>query len=140
MATINPYLNFNGNCEEAFQFYKSVFGGEYQSFNRFKEMPSEGLSAEEGEKIMHVALPIGGGTILMGSDSVISMGKVNPGDNIHIAIQTNNDAESDRIFSGLSAGGQVILPLEHAPWGARYGQFVDKFGIQWMVNQDNTNG
>lgn len=136
MITINPYLNFNGQCEEAFNFYKSVFGGEFLDFQRFKEMPSEEpLPADEGEWIIHVSLPIGKDYILMGSDNPSSMGDVVPGNNCHISIQTDNDSETDRLFNGLSAGGQVTMPLEHTFWGARFGMFVDKYGIQWMVNQ-----
>jgi len=139
MATINPYLNFNGNCEEAFNFYRSVFGGEFLSLQRFKEVPSEGqLPADEGEWIMHVALPIGHGTILMGSDRPSNMGKATPGDSFYISIQTDNDEETDRLFNGLSAGGKVTMPLERVFWGARFGMFVDKFGIQWMINQENS--
>lgn len=138
MATINPYLNFNGNCEEAFNFYKSVFGGEFLSLQRFKEVPAEGqLPADEGEWIMHVSLPIGYSTILMGSDRPSSMGKATPGDNFYISIQTDNDEETNRLFNGLSAGGKVTMPLERVFWGARFGMFVDKFGIQWMINQEN---
>ncbi|MCZ7545425.1 MAG: VOC family protein [Anaerolineae bacterium] len=138
MATINPYLNFNGNCEEAFNFYKSVFGGEFLNLQRFKDVPPEfQLPAEEGEWIMHVSLPIGQGTILMGSDGPSSMGKGTPGDNFHISIQTDNDEETDRLFNGLAAGGQVTMPLEQSFWGARFGMLVDKFGVQWMINQEN---
>lgn len=138
MATINPYLNFNGNCEEAFNFYRSVFGGEFLNLQRFKDVPPAGqLPAEEGEWIMHVSLPIGQGTILMGSDGPSAMGKGTPGDNFHISIQTDNDEETDRLFNGLAAGGQVTMPLEQAFWGARFGMLVDKFGVQWMINQEN---
>jgi PhnB protein len=137
MATINPYLSFNGNCEEAFNFYQSVFGGEFESFQRFKEAPSEGQPPGEGEKIIHVSLPIGHGTTLMGNDRPAAMGKVTKGDNFSISIQTESDEETDRLFNGLSAGGQVSLPLQQAFWGARFGMLTDKFGIQWMVNQEN---
>lgn len=137
MATINPYLNFNGNCDEAFNFYKSVFGGEFLDLQRFKDVPAEAqLPADEGEWVINVSLPIGNGTVLMGSDSPSSMGKVINGNNYHISIQTDSQAETDRLFNGLSAGGQVTMPLQETFWGARFGMFVDKFGIQWMVNQD----
>jgi len=136
MATINPYLNFNGNCEEAFTFYKSVFGGEFLDFQRFKDVPAEAqLPAIEAEWVMHVSLPISQDTILMGSDSPSTIGKVTPGSNFHISIQTDNDEETDRLFNGLSEGGQITMPLEQSFWGARFGMFVDKFGIQWMINQ-----
>lgn len=138
MATINPYLNFNGKCEEAFKFYKSVFGGEFTTFQRFKEVPSEGhLPSSEGEWIMHVALPIGDCTVLMGSDSPSTMDRIAGENNFHISIQTDTDEETNRVFNGLLAGGTVTQPLEKAFWGARFGMLVDKFGIQWMVNQEN---
>jgi PhnB protein len=138
VATINPYFNFNGQCEEAFNFYKSVFGGEFTQIQRFKDVPSEDhLPASEAEWIMHVSLPIGDCTTLMGSDSPSSMDEVTSGSNFHISIQTSNDEETDRVFNGLAAGGKVTQPLEKAFWGARFGMLVDKFGIQWMVNQEN---
>jgi PhnB protein len=137
MATINPYLNFNGNCEEAFNFYKSVFGGEFTDFQRFKEAPSDTQMPEaEGEWIMHVALHIGDDNFLMGSDSPSSQGKVTLGDNVQISISTEVDEETDRLFNGLSEGGQVTMPLEKTFWGARFGMCIDKFGIYWMINQD----
>jgi PhnB protein len=137
MAAINPYLNFSGNCEEAFNFYKSVFGGEFLTKMRFKEAPAEYQMAEnEGEKIMHVALPIGQGTILMGSDRPSAMGPTTNGNNYSISINTTSEQEAAKLFQGLSAGGQVTMPLEKAFWGAYFGMFTDKFGIQWMVNYD----
>jgi PhnB protein len=137
MATINPYLNFNGQCEAAFNFYKSVFGGEFLDFQRFKDSPPEDqLSGEENEWIMHVALPIGNDNFLMGSDSPSSMGAVTMGSNISISIQSESDEETDRLFNGLSAGGKITMPLQDTFWGARFGMFVDKFGIHWMINQD----
>jgi PhnB protein len=115
-----------------------VFGGEFTTFQRFKEVPSEGhLPASEGEWIMHVALPIGDCTTLMGSDSPSTMDRVAGGNNFHISIQTSTDEETNRVFNGLSTGGTVTQPLEKAFWGARFGMLVDKFGIQWMVNQEN---
>jgi PhnB protein len=136
MTSINPYLNFDGNCEQAFDFYRSVFGGEYLELQRFKDVPPEAqLPAAEGERIMHVALPIGGGTVLMGSDRPSSMGTGTFGNNYHVSIQAEDDAETDKLFNGLSAGGQVTMPLQQTFWGARFGMFVDKFGVQWMINQ-----
>lgn len=135
MAAINPYLNFNGNCEEAFNFYKSVFGGEFLTLMRYKDMPSEGnLSASEGEKIMHTALPIGQGTFLMGGDVLEAMGKATIGTNVNIAISPDSEEEARRLFDGLAAGGQVTMPLDQAPWGDLFGMLTDKFEIQWMVN------
>ncbi len=135
MATINPYLNFGGNCEEAFRFYHAVFGGELVDLTRFKDMPSEGgPDPSEADWLMHVALPIGDGTILMGSDVPRSMGEVVPGNNVHISLQPKSAEEATRLFDGLAAGGQVTMPLTPAPWGATFGMFVDRFGIHWMVN------
>lgn len=137
MATVNPYLNFGGNCEEAFNFYQSVFGGEFASKMRFKDMPSEHPTAEsEGEKIVHVSLPIGQGTILMGSDRPEAMGPGTIGNNFSISINTESEEEATKLFNRLSADGQVTMPLEKAFWGAYFGMLTDKFGIQWMVNYD----
>jgi PhnB protein len=138
MKAINPYLNFSDNCEEAFDFYRSVFGGEFSAQMRFKEVPAEAqMDASEGEKIMHIALPVGQGTILMGSDRPAAMGPVTTGDNSSISISTDSEAEATRVFNGLSAGGQVTMPLEKAFWGSYFGMLTDKFGIQWMVSYDD---
>ena len=140
MANINVYLNFNGECESAFNFYKSVFGGEFSDFNRYSEAPPDDrLSADEKEWIMHVSLEIGGGTFLMGSDSPSAMGTVTPGNNFSISLHTHSDEESDRLFNGLAAGGQITMPLEKTFWGARFGMLVDRFGVPWMVHQDSGN-
>jgi PhnB protein len=137
MTTVNPYLNFSGNCEEAFNFYLSAFGGEFSMLMRFKDVPAEHQMTEsEAEKIMHVALPIGSGTVLMGSDRPDSMGPTTAGNNSYISINAASEEEAARLFRKLSAGGQVIMPLEKAFWGAYFGMFNDKFGIQWMVNYD----
>jgi PhnB protein len=137
MTAVNPYLNFSGNCEEAFNFYRSVFGGEFSTQMRFKEVPPEAqMHATEGEKIMHVALPIGPGTVLMGSDRPAAMGPVTTGDNSSLSITTDSEAEATRIFDGLSAGGQVTMPLEKTFWGSYFGMFTDRFGVQWMVSYD----
>jgi PhnB protein len=137
MTTVNVYLNFNGNCEEVFNFYKSVFGGEFASVMRFKEMPSDTPMPENvGEKILHVSLPIGQGTILMGADRPESMGEVIPGNNFTIAIGPDSEEQANNLFNGLSAGGTVTMPLAKAFWGAYFGMFKDKFGIDWMVNYE----
>jgi PhnB protein len=134
MTTINPYLNFNNNCEEAFNFYQSVFGGELRTM-RFKDIPSEhAMPAGEGEKIMHMELTIGQGAILMGSDTPPGMELPQPGNNVTIAVHPTSEAEATRLFNGLSAGGQVTMPLEKTFWGAYFGMCIDKFGIHWMVN------
>ena len=137
MAMINPYLSFSGNCEEAFNFYKSVFGGEFLRLVRFKEVPAEqSVPASEGEKIMHVALPIGK-AVLMASDASSTCGpQLAPGNNFSISINAESEGEATRLFNGLSAGGHVIMPLHKAFWNAYFGMFTDKFGIQWMVNYE----
>lgn len=135
MTVINPYLNFDGNCEEAFNFYKSVFGGEFVTVMRFKDVPAEYQMPEgESQKIMHVALPIGQGTILMGSDTPAAMGPVTNGNNYSIAISADSEAEAAKLFKGLSASGQVTMPLDKAFWGDYFGMLTDKFGVQWMVS------
>lgn len=138
MATINPYLNFNGTTEEAFNFYKSVFGGQFQMIQRMRDTPeSARVPAHEQDRIMHVALPIGNGNLLMASDILESMGHhLTVGNNQHIAISTESQDEADRIFGGLSAGGKVTMPLEQTFWGAYFGMLTDKFGVQWMVSYD----
>ena len=140
MPAINPYLTFDGNCEDAFNFYRSVFGGEFPYLGRFKDMPSEKpLPAEVGEKIMHVSLPIGNGSILMGSDSSAEFGHATVmGNNFSISINADSKEESDNLFNKLSAGGVVTMPMNQTFWGAYFGMFTDKFGIQWMVNYDAT--
>nr|WP_121271599.1 VOC family protein [Pedobacter schmidteae] len=137
MATTNTYLNFNGNCEEAFTFYKSVFGGEFTFIGKFGEMPpQEGYTvpAADVNKIMHVSLPIGT-SILMGSDTG---GDWAPsfvqGNNFSISISANSKAEADNLFGGLSAGGQVTMPMAQTFWGDYFGMFADKFGVNWMVS------
>jgi len=138
MTTINPYLNFKGNTEEAFNFYKSVFGGEFITLQRFKDMPEAGrVPADELDKIMHVSLPIGQGNILMGTDSLESMGHtLTVGDNISLSINTESEAETDKLFNALSASGKVTVPLEKTFWGAYFGMLTDKFGIKWMVSYE----
>jgi PhnB protein len=142
MATINPYLNFDGNCEEAFNFYKSVFGGDFLTFQYLHETPfGDKLPANEKNRIMHVALPLGGGSMLMGSDILPSHGhKLIVGNNAQIAIHPNSRSEADKLFNGLSAGGTVTMPLSDAFWGAYFGMLTDKFGILWMVNYDEKFG
>ena len=134
MATINTYLNFNGNTEEAFNFYKSVFGGEFRTLQRLKDTPeADKIPLNEQEKIMHVALPIGG-NLLMGTDVLESMPKVIFGTNSAISIDAASEEEANRLFNGLSTGGKIEMPLEKMFWGAYFGFFIDKFGVQWMVN------
>ncbi|MBS3069531.1 VOC family protein [Candidatus Micrarchaeota archaeon] len=135
MATINPYLNFNGNAEEAFNFYKAVFGGEFAVLQRYREMPGdEKVSESQKEKILHVALPIGKDDVLMGSDAPEQMEHVNFGNNFHISISVDGKEEAQRVFEGLSKGGKVQMPLADAFWGAYFGMVADKFRVQWMVS------
>jgi len=138
MATVNPYLNFLGNTEEAFNFYKSVFGGELVGLQRFKDTPeADKLSAADQDKIMHVALPIGSNTILMGTDALESMGHtLTLGNNLSLAIGAESKEEAEKIFHGLAEGGEVEMPLQDTFWGAYFGMTADKFGIKWMVNFD----
>ena len=138
MALINPYINFNGNAEEAFTFYKSVFGGEFAMVKRFKEMANADfpVSEKEANKIMHIALPIGK-NVLMANDVPESMGTVNENENrSKIAVSAETREEADRIFNGLSAGGQIEMPIADSPWGSYFGMFRDKYGFVWMVDYD----
>ena len=137
MTKFNPYLNFEGNTEEAFQFYKSVFGGKFSSIVRFKDMPIEGLRIpkEVEYKIMHIGLPIGNDQMLMGTDALESLGhKLVRGNNMHISIHPDSKEEADRLFAGLSEGGKIEMQMANQPWGDYYGSFQDKFGVHWMIN------
>ena len=138
MATINPYLAFNGNCEEVFNFYKSVFGGEFAFVGRFKDMPGDNPCAKEDlEKIMHIALPISKETVLMGSDVTEETGGApKVGDNITIAISPDSEQQARELYEGLSADGTIKMPLDKTFWGALFGLFEDKFGVNWMVNYE----
>jgi PhnB protein len=136
MTAVNPYLNFNGNTEEAFNFYKSVFGGEFQALMRFGDNPGCAEIAEaDKSKIMHIALPIGNGTILMATDALESMGqKLSVGNNFYICLSPASKEEADRLFNGLSADGKVEMPLQDMFWGDYFGSLADRFGVQWMVS------
>lgn len=125
MATANPYLNFNGNTEEAFNFYKSVFGGEFAALQRFGDIPGDDSTPSENKNmIMHVALPIGGGSMLMGTDAPDSMGfKLTFGNNYYICLSPDSEEEAHKLFNGLSAGGKIEMQLEKMFWGALYGSF-----------------
>ncbi|HEX6915464.1 MAG TPA: VOC family protein [Chitinophagaceae bacterium] len=138
MAQINPHINFNGNAEEAFNFYKSVFGGEFARVVRFKDLPMAECPFDPSEenKIMHIALPIGQ-NILMANDVPASMGRTNENENrSKIVITAETREEADRLFNGLSAGGSVEVPMADSPWGSYFGMFRDKYGIEWMVDFD----
>ena len=138
MALINPHINFNGNAEEAFTFYKSVFGGEFANIMRFKDLSNTGIpiAEKEANKIMHIALPIGK-NVLMGNDVPESMGRTNENENrSKISISAESREEADKLFNGLSAGGQIEMPIGDSPWGSYFGMFRDKYGIEWMVDYD----
>jgi PhnB protein len=138
MATVNIYLTFNGNCEDAFNFYKSVFGGEFPYIGRFKDMPpGEGGKLQPGdeERIMHVSLPISKETMLMGSDTGGEWASsYSPGNNFTISITADSKEEADKLFKRLSAGGKVTMPLSKTFWADSFGTLTDKFGINWMVS------
>lgn len=136
MIKISPYLNFPGNTEEAFNFYKKIFGGDFAGgIFRFKDTPDKDkLSKDDQEKVMHIGLPIGN-NMLMATDALESMGfKLTFGNNFHLSIETEGKEEADRIFSSLSEGGNVQMPMKDEFWGAYFGMLTDKFGVQWMVS------
>ncbi len=135
MPTINPYINFNGNAEEAFEFYRSVFGGEFAKIVRFKDLASSDFKVPDKElnKIMHIALPIGK-NVLMANDVPEFMGRVNENENrskISVSVESRNEA--DKLFDGLSAGGNVEMAMGDSPWGSYFGMFRDKYGIEWTI-------
>ena len=138
MANFNPYLNFNGNTEEAFNFYKSVFGGEFAMLMRFRDVPgNENLPAEVQNKIMHIALPVGNGNMLMATDSLESMGqKLIVGNNHYFMLGAGSKEEADDLFAKLSVNGKIEIPLQDTFWGAYYSAFTDQFGIQWMIDYE----
>lgn len=132
---MNVHINFNGNAEEAFTFYKSVFGGEFSKVMRFKDLTIPGFEMDESEanKIMHIALPIGH-NVLMANDVPQHMGRTNENENrSKISITAESKSEADKLFNGLSAGGQVEMPMSDSPWGSYFGMFRDKYGIEWMI-------
>jgi len=137
MTRLNPYLNFKGNTEEAFNFYKSVFGGDIPMLVRFKDTPEASrVPANEQDKIMNISLCIGD-TVLMGTDALESMGHhLNPGNNFSLSYSAKTREEADNIFSKLSADGKVAVPMQQQFWGAYFGMFTDKFGINWMLSHD----
>ena len=143
MATVNVYLTFNGNCEEAFLFYQSVFGGEFPYIGKFKDMPQEDgnkMDPAMGEKIMHVSLPISKETCIMGSDTGGEWASsYKPGNNFSISINASSKEEADRLFNGLSAGGNVTMPMDNTFWGDYFGMWTDKFGINWMMSFNETH-
>jgi PhnB protein len=137
MASANPYLNFPGNCLEAFEFYKSVLGGEFRSVNKFSEMPSDATSNQTHEPapdgIMHISLPIGD-SILMGSDVPPGVGTVTAGNSCYVCLSPDSPDEAKQVFDGLSEGGEIEMPFDRQFWGDYFGSFTDKYGIRWMVD------
>jgi len=139
MRAINPWINFNGNAEEAFTFYKSVFGGEFTKIVRFKDLASAEFTVPDNEanKLMHIALPIGKNNVLIANDVPEFMGRVNEAENrSKIVVNAESRQEADKIFNGLSAGGNVEGPIGDSPWGTYAGMFRDKYGIEWIVEFD----
>ncbi len=139
MALINPHINFNGNAEEAFNFYKSVFGGAFTKIIRFKDLSGieHPIPESEANKIMHIALPIGN-SMLMANDVPEFMGRVNENENrSKIFVNAESREEADKLFNGLSAGGTVEMPIGDSPWGSYFAMFRDKYGIEWMVEFDS---
>jgi PhnB protein len=136
MASINPHIHFNGNTEEAFDFYKSVFGGAFSRLVRYKDLTGGyQFPEEELNKIMHITLPISNGSALMGSDVPNILGKVNEAENrSKITISAESKVEADHLFNGLSAGGNIECPIGNSPWGSYFGSFRDKYGIEWMID------
>lgn len=141
MASINPHINFNGNAEEAFNFYRSVFGGEFTKIIRFKDLANDNfqVAEHEADKMMHIALPIGG-SFLMGNDVPEILGRTNENENrSKIVINAESKAEADHLFNGLSEGGNIEMPINDSPWGTYFGMFRDKYGIEWMIEFDARN-
>lgn len=136
MTQINPYLNFNGNTEEAFNHYRSIFGGDFEMVMRFRDTPGcEEMPESEKNGIMHIALMIGN-NVLMGTDVPKSMEQVKFGTNSSISVSVDSRTEADRVFNGLAEGGNIQMPMADMFWGAYYGMLTDKFGVQWMVSYD----
>ena len=138
MKSINPYLSFNGNAEEAFNFYKSVFGGEFTSLRRFKDIKNEErkakLKKEEMEWIVNVVLPVGNNMVLAGSDAPEFTGAVKFGDSVYISITTESKEETEKLFKGLSEGGKIEMELKDTDWGSYHAVFQDKFGFGWVLS------
>ena len=139
MKSINPWINFNGNAEEAFTFYKSVFGGEFKKIVRFKDLagPEFPVADKEANKVMYIALPVGKNNVLVANDVPEFMGRTNENENrSKILLSVESREEADKIFNGLSAGGNVEGPIGDTPWGSYAGMFRDKYGIEWIVEFD----
>lgn len=135
MTSLNPYLTFDGNCEAAFEFYRSVFGGDFSDVSRFSEAPPDAAgSPGDGDKIMHISLPLGDDQVLMGSDRPAAMGPGTSGDAVSLSVALDDADEARRVFDALAEGGTITMPFERQFWGADFGMCVDRFGIHWMVD------
>lgn len=137
MKSANPYLNFDGNTEQAFNFYRSVFGGEFSAVIRFRDFGDNGMGVAEQDldKIAHIGLPLGDGNILMATDVVESMGRpLNVGNNFYITLEPESVDEAEALFDALSDGGEIQMPLQRTEWAERHGSFTDRFGVQWMLD------
>ncbi|MBS1616169.1 MAG: VOC family protein [Bacteroidetes bacterium] len=143
MAALQAYLIFDGNCEEAFRFYQTVFGGDFEVLSRFGAMPAkegESLPLELAQRILHVSLPLGANTYLLGSDTMGEQsGPFIPGNNIQLSLNAQSMSDADRLYSALSAGGQQTMPMQHSFWGAYFGMLKDKFGIGWLISFEEKN-
>ena len=142
MLAVNPYLNFNGTTEEAFNLYKKVFGGDFAMVQRFKDTPEAGkVPTELGDKIMHIALPLGKGNMLMGTDAMEGLGQKAPtmGNNFYITVNAESKEEADKIFNGLSDGAKIELPMNDTFWGAYFGMLKDRYEVQWMISYDKNH-
>jgi PhnB protein len=142
MTTIGPHINFNGNALEAFGFYKGVFGSEFSRVTYLKDLATAEfpVSDEDKDKLMYIALPVAAGSVLSGNDVPSFLGKTNERENrSKIAVSTESKEEADRIFAGLSAGGEVEVPMSDSPWGSYFGMFRDKYGIEWMINYEKNS-
>ncbi|UUC43938.1 VOC family protein [Flavobacterium cerinum] len=142
MALINPHINFNGNAEEAFEFYRAAFGGEFSKVIRFKDLKNTEfqISEKEENKIMHIALPIGTSNVLIGNDVPEFLGRVNENENrSKISISAESKEEADRLFQRLSAGGAIEMPISDSPWGSYFAMFRDQYGIEWIIEFDPNN-
>lgn len=135
MRNTNPYLHFNGTAETAMNFYKSILGGEFSIFQRFKDVPgAEKMPAQDQERLIHISLQVSPNITIMASDTMGSVEELQAGNNFHICLHTDSEAETDKLFEGLSKNGRIEMPLNKTFWGAYFGMFRDKFGIQWMLS------
>ncbi len=139
MADAHLYLHFNGNCEEAFNHYISVFGGDFQQISRYGDVPSDHpMTPEESNKIMHISLPLQKGSMLLGSDIPAAFPKAVMGNGYYISVNAASEEEAKKVYTGLTEGGRIYMPLEKTFWAPLFGMFVDKFGVQWMVSFNGT--